>query len=296
MRKKTLNIETVHQCNCRLGNKTAHPLVSTIDLSKAKWTDYSVTFNFYTVLLIENKCNDFIYGRKYYDYSNATLVFLTPGQPLQMDESRPLPQHGWLLAFHPHFICGTTLGENIDSYTFFSYQPDEALHLSLREKNKAIECFTSIEQELRHAIDRHSQTIISRYIELLLDYCARFYERQFITHDEVNQQIMNKVEWLLDEYIQSGQLRSKVPPSVAYCSDTLHLSPQYFSDLVKFETGGTPDEYFQLKRIETAKKMLLNKDYTMNQIAEALGFPNTQSFRNLFEKITGVTPDEYGRN
>lgn len=291
--KKTLKIETVHQCNCCLGNKTLHPLVSAIDLSKANLTDYSIKFNFYTILLIENECNDFINGRKYYDYSNATLLFLSPGQSIQMEESKPLPRNGWLLAFHPHLICGTTLGMNINNYTFFSYRANEALHLSLREKTKAIECFTNIEQELQHAIDRHSKIIISRLIELFLDYCTRFYERQFITRNEVNKQILDKMELLLDEYIQSGKLKSNVLPSAEYCSGILHLSPHYFSDLLKVETGKTIDEYFQFKRIENAKKMLRDMDSSVSRVAEKLGFANVQYFSKLFQKITGVTPDEY---
>lgn len=260
MKKNTLKIETVHQCNCCLGNKTLHPLVSVIDLSKASLTDYSIKFNFYTLLLIENECNEFAFGRKHYDYSNATLTFLSPGQSLQMDNNRPLPRKGWLLAFHPHLIHSTTLGMNIDTYTFFSYRADEALHLSMREKTKAIECLNNIGQELQYAIDRHSKILISRWVELLLDYCSRFYERQFITRSEVNKQIIAKTELLLDAYIQSGKLKSKLLPSSEYCSDLLNLSPHYFNDLLKFETGKAIEEYFQLKRIEVAKNMLLDKE------------------------------------
>lgn len=291
--KKILKIETVHQCNCRLGNETLHPLVSVIDLSKANFTEESLKFGFYTILLIENECNDYLYGRKSYDYCNATLVFLPPGQSIKVDKNTPFPCKGWLLAFHPHLICGTTLGMNIDDYTFFSYDKDEALHLSLREKSKIIECLSNIEQELQHAIDRHSRILISRYLELLLDYCSRYYDRQFITRCDVNKQIMSELECCLDDYIQSGKLKSKVLPSTKYCSDALYLSVSYFSDLLQFETGQTLSEYFQLKRMDAARRMLLNKDGNIHQIAEELGFPNTQYFRKLFQRITGGTPEEY---
>lgn len=293
MKKKTMKIETVHQCNCCLGSKTLHPLVSAIDLSKTNFAENSIKFSFYTVLLIENECDEFICGRKYYDYSSATVVFLSPGETIELNENRCFPQKGWLLAFHPHLICGTTLGENIGDYTFFSYRAEEALHLSLREKTKAIECLSNIEQELRHPIDRHSKTLISRYIELLLDYCSRFYERQFITRDEVNKQLLNKMENVLNEYIQSGKLESRVLPTKEYCSNSLNLSPCYFCDLLKFETGKTIAEYFQLKRIETAKKMLLSKDNTISLVARKLGFPSIQYFSKLFQKMTGFTPNEY---
>lgn len=293
MKKNTLKIDTVHQCNSCMGNKTLHPLVSVIDLSKANLTDYFIKFNFYTVLLIENECDEYIYGRKYYDYSNATLRFLSPGQSIQLDEKKFLPQRGWLLVFHPHLICGTTLDTHIDCDTFFSYLPDEALHLSLREKTKIIECLNNIEQELQHAIDKHSKILISRHIELLLDYCTRFYERQFITRCEANKEILHKMELLLDEYIQSGKLEGKVLPSAEYCSDILHLSSSYFSDLLKFETGKTIDLHFQLKRMEIAKSMLLGKDSNVSQIARKLGFSSVQYFSKLFQKMTGVIPSEY---
>lgn len=293
MRPKTLKIDTVHQCNCCLGNETLHPLVSAIELSKAHLTDHSIQFNFYTILLIENECTDFIYGRKYYDYSNATLVFLSPGQSIRMDTKKPFPQNGWLLAFHPHLICGTSLGMDIDLYTFFSYSSNEALHLSLREKTKAVECLTSIEQELRHAIDRHSQIIISRYIELLLDHCSRFYERQFITRCEANKKILVKLDLLLDEYIESGKLKNGILPSAEYCAAILQLSPGYFNDLLKFETGKSICEYFQLKRLEASKKMLLDANNTVSMVANKLGYSNVQYFSRLFKKIIGVGPTEY---
>lgn len=290
--KNMLTINTVQQCNSCLGHKTLHPLVSVIDLSKVNLTNNSVKLNFYTLFLVENQCDEYIYGRKNYDYSSATMVFLSPGQSIQIDKYKKIPCKGWLLAFHPYLICGTTLGKRIDGYTFFAYHPDEALHLSLREKIKAIECISQIEQELQHAIDRHSKTIITRYIELLLDYCSRFYERQFITRCDVNKKLLQKMELMLDEYIQSGKLASKMMSSVEYCSDILCLSPCYFCDLLKFETGKSMETYFQLKRIEEAKRMLL-RNCDVNQVSRQLGFSSVSYFNNLFQKMTGVDPGDY---
>ena len=296
MKKNTLKIDTIHQFNCCLGNKTLHPQISIIDLSKATRTNSSAKVNFYTILLIENESNEYIYGRKYYDYSNATMIFLPPGQFLQIDENKPLPPKGWLLAFHPYLICGTTLDLHINNYSFFAYRTDEALHLSLREKNKAIECLNHIEQELQHDIDRYSKILISRYIELLLDYCSRFYERQFITRCETNKSILCKMEVLLNEYFQSDKLENKTLPSSEYCANILCLSPYYFNDLLKFETGKTLDVYFELKRIEIAKKMLLDKDCNVNQVVKKLGFSSIQYFSKLFQKITGTAPNAYRLN
>lgn len=293
MKAKPLQIDTVHQCNCCLGCQTLHPLVSAIDLSQANLTDPLIRFNFYTILLLENKCTDFIYGRQSHDYSNATLLFLPPGQSVEMDTKKPLPKNGWLLAFHPHLLCGTTLATHIDDYSFFSYSADEALHLSQREMTKATECLSAIEQELRHAIDRHSQTIISRYIELFLDYCSRFYERQFITRCEVNKRLLSQLDTLLDAYIRSGQLAIHPQPSADYCAGKLHLSSRYFTDLLHFETGKSIDLYFQLKRMEVAKELLRDKNNDIVQISRLLGFPSVPYFSKLFKKLTGMTPNEH---
>ena len=275
-----MNIETVHQCNCCLGNKTLHPLVSAIDLSKANVMQRTIKFDFYTLLLLESECCDYIYGRKYYDYSNATLLFLAPGASIDMNDRKVLPQKGWLLAFHPDFLCNTSLEQHVRHCPFFFYSPNEALHLSLREKTKAVECFCNIEQELKHAIDCHSKVLISRYIELLLDYCSRFYERQFITRNEANKTILCKMDTLLDEYIRSGQLKTKILPTVKYCANLL-------------QTGKNLDEYFQLKRIEIAKRMLSANENTVSSVAEILGFSSVQYFSNLFRKLVGVAPNEY---
>lgn len=158
---------------------------------------------------------------------------------------------------------------------------------------KITECIRNIEEELRHAIDRHSKTLISRHIELLLDYCARFNERQFITRCEANKIILHKIHSLLNGYILSGRLESGAMPTEEYCADALHLSPCYFRDLLKFETGKSMHEYFQLMRLDMAKKMLRNKDYTVGMTARKLGYANSQHFTCLFKKITGMTPTEY---
>lgn len=293
MNRKVLNIETVHQCNCCLGCKTLHPLVSIIDLSKANLGQRSIKFDFYAILLIESDANDYIYGRKYYDYSTAALVFLTPGESIKIDKRKILSPKGWLLAFHPDLLRYTSLGKNIKCYSFFFYKLNEALHLSLREKAKAVECLQNIGEELQHAIDCHSKTIISRYIELLLDYCARFYERQFITRCEANKVTVGQTDMLLDEYIQSGKLRNGILPSAEYCAKELQLSAHYLNDLLRFETGKNIDEYFQLKRLEASKKMLTTENTTVSMVVEKLGYANVQSFSRLFKKLTGVAPNEY---
>ena len=156
--------------------------------------------------------------RKYYDYSNATMVFLTPGEIFRMSENNTLPNKGYLLAFHPDLLFHTSLDNPIKNYTFFAYHKEEALHLSQRETAKVTCCLENIEDELHHAIDTHSGTILSRHIELLLDYCTRYYERQFITRENKNKAILEKLERLLDEYIISGKLENGQLPTAEYCT------------------------------------------------------------------------------
>ena len=289
-----LDIKTVYDCNCRLGCKTLHPQVSIINLENPDLGQDAVKFEFYAILLIE-KCDDgcCCCGRKYYDYSNATMVFLNPGEIFKMSEAGVLPDKGWLLAFHPDLLYRTSLRNHIQNYTFFSYRKEEALHLSQRETATITCCLENIEEELQHAIDAHTATILSRHIELMLDYCTRFYERQFITREDKNKNVLKKLDTLLDAYIASGRLRSAILPSPEYCATELGLSASYFNDLLKFETGKTLDEYFQLKRLDVAKKMLLNAGSTPTYVARQLGYPNVQYFSRLFKAITGTAPNEY---
>lgn len=293
MKESILNLETVHECNCCLGHKTLHPLVSVIDLSQANLEECTIKFDFYTLIMMEGDVNDFLYGRKYYDYSNASLLFLTPGESIKIDHSELLRRKGWLLAFHRDLLYYTSLGGHIEDYTFFYYNSEEALHLSQREKNKITDCLHNIADELKHAIDCHSKTLISRHIELLLDYCTRFYERQFITRCEANKSIVRQTNILLDDYIRSGKLKKGVLPTVEYCAGKLCLSSHYFSDLLYFETGQNIQEYFQFKRLEASKTMLLKQGSTVGMVAEKLGYPNVQQFSRLFKKITGIAPCDY---
>ncbi len=295
MGDKVLKIGTVHQCNCCLGSKTLHPLVSVIDLSKADLSAHTgIKFDFYTILLSECKCEAYMYGHQYYDFSDGTLLFLSPGESINMKEnSKNFPSKGWILAFHPDLICGTPLGLNIHNYTFFSYLPEEALHISLREKQIILEFMDKINQELERCIDRHSKKIVSKYIELLLDYCIRFYERQFITRNQANKDIVVKFEQLLDEYFQNQVAMTEGLPSVKYFADKACLSPNYFGDLIKKETGKTAQEYIQCRIIELAKERILEGVQTVSQVAYELGFQYPQHFSRLFKKHVGCTPNEY---
>lgn len=295
MKEKTLKIETVHQCNCCLGSKTLHPLVSVIDLSKKQLVEYhDIKSGCYTLLLNECSCETFIYGRKYYDFSNGSLVCLTPGQSVNIENcSENLPTKGWMLVFHPDLICGTSLGQIMSDYTFFSYRQKEALHLSAREKQTVLEYLDKIDLELKHYIDSHSKRIISKHIELLLDYCTRFYERQFITRHEANLKIIERFNTLLEKAYETKNIPSSGMPTTIFCADKLDLSVNYFCDMLKVEKGKSVQEYIQLKRFELAKNWLQHTDKSILQIAKELGFQSSECFSHLFRKITGSSPTDF---
>lgn len=287
--------ESVADYNAFNNAETLHPLISVIDMSKANPRQASnMYFGFYTVFLKEVNCGNLRYGKHTYDYQEGTMVFIAPGQVVSVDNCGETYQpKGNVLVFHPDLIHGTALGRQMNDYTFFSYQSNEALHLSEREKNIVLECFAKIGYELQHAIDKHSKRLVVSNIELLLNYCVRFYERQFVTREHVHQGIMERFENLLNDYFQSDKPQLIGLPNVAYCADQLNLSANYFGDLVKKETGKSPQEYIQYKIIDIAKERIFDKSKTVSQVAYDLGFKYPQHFARLFKQQVGHSPLEF---
>jgi AraC-like DNA-binding protein len=195
--------------------------------------------------------------------------------------------------FHPDLIKGTSLGRHIADYTFFSYEVHEALHLSESERKIIFDCFSKIKFELDHAIDKHSKTLIVSNIELFLNYCVRFYDRQFITRDTVHKGILQRFENLLNSYFQSDKPQTVGLPSVAYCADQLNLSANYFGDLIKKETCKSAQEYIQLKLMDVAKEKIFDTSKSVSEIAYELGFKYPQHFTRLFKQRVGYSPNEY---
>ena len=287
--------ETISDYNAFNNNETLHPLVSVVDLSKASPRQGSkMYFGFYTIFLKELKCGDMVYGRHTYDYQEGTLVFLAPGQVAGINSNGETYQpKGYALIFHPDLIHGTPLGRHIQDYTFFGYQSNESLHLSERERKIVLDCFTKIEYELEHAIDKHSKRLIVSNIELFLSYAVRFYERQFITRDNAHKGILEGLENLLNNYFLSDKPQTIGLPSVAYCARELNLSANYLGDLVKKETGKSAQDYIQAKVMDVAKERIFDQTKSVNQVASELGFKYSQHFTRFFKQRAGVTPNEY---
>lgn len=286
--------ETISDYNTFYNNETLHPLVSVIDLSKGgPRMAVSIYFGFYAVFLKEVKCGDLRYGKNIYDYQEGTLVFIAPGQVVGINNPGLYHPKGYALVFHPDLIHGTPLGKHIQDYTFFGYQSNEALHVSERERRIVLDCFSKIEYELEHAIDKHSKNLIVSNIELFLDYCRRFYDRQFITRDNANRGILERFENLLNEYFRSDKPHNIGLPSVAFCASELNLSANYFGDLVKKETGKSAQEYIQAKLIDVAKEKIFDRGKSVSEIAFELGFKYPQHFTRLFKQRVGQSPNEY---
>jgi AraC family transcriptional activator of pobA len=293
--EEIIRFDTVNQYNEFNQQETLHPLVTVIDLSTASPRKKSSQYmGCYGVFLKETICGDLRYGKEYYDYQEGTLVFMAPGQVFTVENDGELYQpKGHALVFHPDLLHGTSLNTSMPDHSFFGYQVNEALHLSRRETQIVMDCFGKIKYELEHAIDKHSRRLIVANIELFLDYCTRFYDRQFITRDTVHKGVLARFENLLSTYFKSDKPQTIGLPTVAYCATELHLSPKYFGDLVKKETGQTAQEYIQMKVIEAAKERIFNSEKTVNEIAFELGFKYPQHFSRLFKQRIGQTPNEY---
>src|SRR5690606_32266808 len=243
--KEVLRIETVSEHDAFYHKENLHPLISVIDFNGRTPEIYAsrMNFGFYIVYLKEVVCGDMKYGKHTYDYQDRSLVFVAPGQIINVDINTDYKPQGYALLFHPDLIRGTSLGQNIAHYSFFSYQSSEALHLSQKERKIILDCFDKIRYELEQTLDKHSKTLIVDNIELFLNYCVRFYDRQFITRSHVNNDILSKFEKQLNAYYLSDNPQMIGLPSVTYFADQFNLSTNYFGDLIKKETGKTALEY-----------------------------------------------------
>ena len=293
-----MKIDTVQQYNDYFGIETSHPLVSVIEGKCAKPLRFcKKLYNVYTILLKDTDCGNLKYGQSIYDYQRGAMLFLAPGQVMGSEDDGMLHQpEWWVLAFHPELLRGTLLASLIKEYSYFSYNANEALHLSGQERRTIIECMEKVRTELQYPIDKHSKSLIIDNIKLLLDYCIRFYDRQFITRENANKDVLTRFESLLDDYFSSDAPAEKGMPTVQYCADKLCLSANYFSDLCRKETGMSALKHIQQKVLDVAKEQVFNTSKSISEISYELGFPYPQHFSRWFKKMAGITPNEYRQN
>lgn len=256
--KPVIQVKNISEINNFLRGVTKHPLVAVVDFSKVDELieeDVRISCGFYCIMFKNYCTNNMRYGRQQYDFQDGSLICIAPNQVVTMDSEiqKKEDMMGWGLFFHPDLVRGTTLGVKMKDYTFFSYETAEALHLSEKEKEILYDCVKKIEHELDENIDNHSQNLIVSNIELLLNYCTRYYGRQFITRKNSNRSIVAEVEKALHSYFTSDKLKEKGLPSVAYLAEIINLSPNYLSDLLKRETGMNAMDHIHHFLIEEAK-------------------------------------------
>lgn len=280
--------------------KPKHPLVSLFpiqqELLEHDFSDATYVMGFYKISLKAGPCGELTYGRNTYDFKEGAMVFSKPGQVLTFkNNGEQWAEGGWTLLFHPDLIRKSDLSKSIDSYSFFNYDVHEALHVSDDEKAILTELGQKIVQEYNQNIDRHTQRLIIANITLILDYCTRYYDRQFYVRTNLNQDLVSRFESLLNHYFDSQQALDGGLPTVKYCSEQLNLSASYLSDLLKKETGRTAQQHIQLFVVERIKNRLLASSEQISQIAYDLGFEYPQHLSKMFKKRTGMSPAEYRR-
>jgi len=293
-----ISLKSITQAHEMMGiEKPKHPLVSVFRHTPETikyFGDIKISTDFYFVALKDGINGKFGYGRSHYDFEEGFMTFVAPGQVITLQQSEVnYEDHGWSLIFHPDLIRRSELGRNIEKYSFFDYEVNEALHLSIKEKQILTELVLKIEEEIGQNIDKHTQKLIVSNIELLLDYCTRYYDRQFYTRTNLNKDISIRFEDFIKEYFKSEKQLEHGIPSVKFCSEQLNMSSNYMSDLLKKETGKNAQDHIHSFIIEKAKNILLNSKETVSQVAYRLGFEYSQHFSKVFKTKTGMTPKEY---
>lgn len=297
--KKIIRLKSITKVHDFLGiKKPKHPHVSVIPIDEkminAEYGNITWVLDFYQISLKSGIRGSLTYGRNSYDFEEGTMAFMKPGQAMKVESSETMKgNRGWTLLIHPDLLRKSELGRKINDYSFFSYASNEALHLSDDEKETVTELVLKIEQEYNQIIDMHSQTLIISNIELLLNYCRRFYDRQFYTRTNLNQDYVSRFEDMLKKYFDSNRHLESGIPTVSFCGEEMNMSGHYLSDMLKKETGMSAQEHIHQFIINKAKNLLLSTNDTVSQIAYDLGFEYPQHFSKIFKLKTGVSPAEY---
>ncbi|MGE8526779.1 MULTISPECIES: helix-turn-helix domain-containing protein [Chryseobacterium] len=294
--EKVSSISTLHQF---LGLKRpANPLISVFNFDDVKLEPETflsaVTTDFYVIALKKDcaggKCR---YGQQYYDFDEGIMYFIAPYQVLQFDDILLNGVRGFVLVVHPDFLHGYGLASDIKEYGYFSYTANEALHLSEKEEKTILDIIDNIGGEIDSNMDTFSQDLLVSNLDLLLKYCDRYYNRQFLTRKKVNSDLLSKLEILLDDYFKNDKLTISGIPTVYSIAEQLHLSANYLSDMLRVQTGQTTQQHIQNRLIEKAKELLSTTSMSVSEIAYQLGFEHPQSFHRLFKSRTSLSPLEF---
>ena len=276
--------------------KPQHPLISVcqhLPEMNLKVTDTKVFFDFYIISLKTDIKGSINYGRNTYDFEEGTVMFSSPGQVFSITDEPMLDLKGWTLFIHPDLLLKSNLHQDIWQYNFFSYDVNEALHISDKEKTILTEFVSNISNEISQNLDRHSQDLIIHNIESILKYSQRFYDRQFLTRTNKNKDFITQFEQFLHDYFESDKIVANGLPTVKQCGKALHMSGHYLSDMLKLETGKTIKEHIHLKIIDKAKYQLINSTISVKELAFDLGFEYPQYFSRFFKGKTGISPSEF---
>ncbi|MEJ0101135.1 MAG: helix-turn-helix transcriptional regulator [Bacteroidota bacterium] len=297
---KPYRIKTIREFHqFRQLTKPEHPLISVIDYSSIRHSpennQISWILDFYSISLKRTSNAKMKYGQQEYDFDEGVMFFMAPGQVFSVEvDKNSVPKHtGWILLVHPDFLWNTTLAKTIKRYEYFDYSVNEALFLSEKEEAIVTNVIQNIQQEYHSNIDKFSQDIIIAQLELLLTYAERFYQRQFITRKITNHKILDRLEYVLTDCFNSDDLIKKGLPTVQYIADTLNISSNYLSGLLKVLTGQSTQQHIHDKLIEKAKEKLSTTDLSVSEIAYELGFEHPQSFSKLFKTKTNLSPLEF---
>ncbi|MHC0439836.1 helix-turn-helix domain-containing protein [Flavobacterium sp. 3-210] len=277
--------------------KPLHPMVSLVDNTQfvinEDLANYAFLLDFYKISYKFSTNGKMGYGQGYYDFNEGGLMFSSPNQLIFTENEEGAEYSGYTLLFHPDFIRNYPLGKNIKKYGFFSYDTNEALHLSDSEKTTVIGLLNSIDNELHTAIDEMSQDVIVSYIDVLLNYSNRFYKRQFITRKTISNDLLLKVEDTLNNYFNNAEALKRGLPTVDFLASQVNVSSHYLSDMLRNLTGQNAQQHIHLKLIEKSKDFLMTTNLSVAEIAYQLGFEYPQSFSKLFKKKTNLTPLEF---
>lgn len=277
-----------------------HPLISIIDFSKVQpetlepYHNIKISSVFYTITVKQLEKGSLIYGRNHLDFEVSSLFFSSPNQIVEFkDIEFNVVKKNWGLIFNPELIHGSALFSKIVDYSFWKYESNEALHLSEDENNNLHQIINSIDKEINRPIDKYTNDVLISHIDLLLNHCNRYYDRQFITRKKLNKSIVDSIHQYLKEYFKSNNLKEKGLPTVIECADYVNLSPNYLSDLLRKETGLTTQDHIHYQLLEVAKNRLLSTQSSIKEIAHSLGFEYPHYFANLFKKKTGMSPSDF---